>query len=102
MLELRPICEHSNKALPPTSLEVRICSYVYTFCMACEESVQGNVCPNCGGGFVLRPIRPSINWYGDNVPGKDQAGTKVKHRLVDPAAPARFSAMIKTIPPEKR
>jgi len=27
MLELRPTCEHCNKALPPDSFEARICSY---------------------------------------------------------------------------
>ncbi|MFJ1257196.1 DUF1272 domain-containing protein [Cupriavidus sp. CuC1] len=26
MLDLRPSCEHCNKALPPASLEARICS----------------------------------------------------------------------------
>ena len=56
MLELRPTCEHCNKALPPNSLEARICSYECTFCATCVESVLGNVCPNCGGGFVPRPI----------------------------------------------
>jgi hypothetical protein len=28
MLELRPTCEHCNKALPPDSLEARICTYI--------------------------------------------------------------------------
>ncbi len=32
MLELRPTCEHCNKALRPESLEARICSYECTFC----------------------------------------------------------------------
>ena len=27
MLELRPTCEHCNRALPPQSTEARICSY---------------------------------------------------------------------------
>jgi uncharacterized protein len=31
MLELRPTCEQCNKALPPASLEARICSYECTF-----------------------------------------------------------------------
>jgi hypothetical protein len=34
--------------------------------------------------------------------GNDPAGTTVKHRPVDPAAHERFSATIKTIPPDKR
>ena len=32
MLELRPTCEHCNKALAPNSLEARICTYECTFC----------------------------------------------------------------------
>jgi hypothetical protein len=102
MLELRPTCEHCNKALPPDSLEARICSYECTFCNSCVESVLGNVCPNCGGGFVPRPVRPSRNWNGGNFLGKDPASTKMKHRPVDPVPHARFSAKIKAIPSEKR
>jgi hypothetical protein len=66
------------------------------------EHVLFNVCPNCGGGFMPRPVRPARNWQGGNYLGKDPAGTKVKHRPVDPAAHAKFAAAIKTIPPEKR
>jgi hypothetical protein len=102
MLELRPTCEHCNKALPPDSLEARICSYECTFCADCVEGVLHNICPNCGGGFTARPVRPSINWKGDNYLGNDPASTTVKHKPVDPEAHARFSAAIKTIPPEKR
>ena len=100
MLELRPTCEHCNKALPPNSLEARICSYECTYCATCVENVLDNVCPNCGGGFVPRPIRPSKNWKGDNFLGNDPASTKIKHRPVDPAAHAKFSAPIRNIPPE--
>ncbi len=102
MLELRPTCEHCNKALPPDSRDARICSYECTFCATCVYDVLGNVCPNCGGGFVPRPIRPSKNWKNDNYLGKDPASTKVKHRPVDSKAHALFSAKIKPIPPEKR
>ena len=59
MLELRPTCEHCNKALPPDSLEARICSYECTFCA-------------------------------------------VKHRPVDPATHASFSAALRGIRPEDR
>lgn len=102
MLELRPSCEHCNKPLPPASLEARICTYECTFCAECVDKVLGNVCPNCGGGFVPRPIRPSHNWKGDNHLGKDPASTLVRHRPVDATAHAQFSAPIKNIPPEKR
>src|SRR5262245_39656914 len=71
MLELRPTCQNCNKALPPDSLEARICTYECTFCATCVDSVLENVCPNCGGGFVPRRIRPSKNWKGDNYIGTD-------------------------------
>jgi len=102
MLELRPTCEHCNKPLPPDSLEARICTYECTFCASCVDTILGNVCPNCGGGFVPRPIRPSKNWKGDNYLGKDPASTRIRHRPVDPEAHARFAAEIRSIPPEKR
>jgi hypothetical protein len=102
MLELRPTCEHCNKALPPNSPDARICSYECTFCADCVDDVLNNVCPNCGGGFVPRPIRPSTNWKDDNYLGKDPGSTKVKHRPVDVAAHKAFSAALKSIPPEKR
>ena len=59
MLELRPNCECCDRDLPPESTEARICSYECTFCASCVEQVLQNVCPNCGGGFVPRPIRPA-------------------------------------------
>jgi hypothetical protein len=102
MLELRPTCEHCKKPLPPNSLDARICTYECTFCATCVEDLLGNVCPNCGGGFVPRPIRPSRNWNGDNFLGRDPASTRIRHRPVDPAAHARFSAPIQGIPPEQR
>ena len=102
MLELRPTCEHCNKDLPPDCLEARICTYECTFCATCVATVLHNVCPNCGGGFVPRPIRPATNWKGDNYLGKDPPSTKVRHRPVDPAVHARFSAPIRAIPPERR
>src|SRR5436190_9082055 len=64
-LQLRPNCEYCDKDLPPNSMEARICSYECTFCADCAENKLGNVCPNCGGGFVRRPIRPA----GEGRPG---------------------------------
>jgi hypothetical protein len=102
MLELRPTCENCNKPLPPDAPDARICTYECTFCAACVEGVLENVCPNCGGGFAPRPVRPAQNWRGDNYLGKDPASGKVRHRPVDRAAHAAFAAAIKRIPPEKR
>ena len=39
-----------------TSAEARICSYECTFRADCAEAKLHNVCPNCGGGFVPRPV----------------------------------------------
>ena len=102
MLELRPTCEHCNKPLPPDSTEARICSFECTFCATCVEGVLDNVCPNCGGGFEPRPIRPVHNWTGDNHLGKYAAGARLRHRPVDMEAHARFAAAIRGIPPRQR
>jgi hypothetical protein len=102
MLELRPSCEHCHKPLPPASREARICSFECTFCAACVGDVLRNVCPNCGGGFVPRPIRPARNWKGDNFLGKYPGSTKVRHKPVDVKAHAAFSATLMQLAPEQR
>jgi len=61
-LELRPNCECCDRDLPPASTIARICSYECTFCADCVDNMLFNVCPNCGGGFVPRPIRPATEW----------------------------------------
>lgn len=101
MLQLRPTCENCNKALPPDSVEARICSYECTFCASCVDTLE-NVCPNCGGGFTPRPVRPSRNWKGDNYLGKDPASATVRHRPVDLAAHKKFVAALKALPPHER
>ena len=58
MLELRPNCECCDRDLPVDSLEARICTFECTFCADCVAGPLGGVCPNCGGDFVRRPIRP--------------------------------------------
>ena len=58
MLELRPSCECCDRDLPPDSAEARICTYECTVCADCVESRLLGVCPNCGGNFQARPIRP--------------------------------------------
>jgi hypothetical protein len=102
MLQLRPSCENCNKPLPPDSSEARICSYECTFCEDCAQNVLRNVCPNCGGGFAPRPIRPATNWKGNNFLGNDPATPKVTHRPVDTAAHMQFIAALLHIPPHKR
>ncbi|PQA87785.1 DUF1272 domain-containing protein [Hyphococcus luteus] len=58
MLEIRPNFEWCDKDLPPDAVEARICTYECAFCATCVDTVLHNVCPNCGGGFAPRPIRP--------------------------------------------
>ncbi|MFT5114277.1 MAG: hypothetical protein ACI8P9_003613 [Parasphingorhabdus sp.] len=60
MLEIRPNCECCDKDLVPESTEAMICSYECTFCNKCVEEVLENVCPNCAGGFMPRPVRPKV------------------------------------------
>jgi uncharacterized protein len=102
MLELRPSCEHCNKALPPASTKAMICSYECTFCADCALGLLSNVCPNCGGGFQARPIRPATNWRGNNYLKANPASRKSKHRPVDLAAHAVFAAQFANMPPERR
>jgi hypothetical protein len=102
MLELRPSCEHCNTALPPASTEARICSFECTFCATCVDTVLGNVCPNCGGGFAPRPIRPAHDWKGGNFLGQEPASMQVKHRPVDPAAHTALRAALGPLRPEER
>jgi hypothetical protein len=45
--------------LPADSPDARICTFECTFCAECAEGVLGGACPNCGGNFVPRPIRPA-------------------------------------------
>ena len=102
MLELRPTCEHCNTPLPPDSTDARICSFECTFCKTCVEQVLHNVCPNCGGGFVPRPIRPSNNWKGENFLGKYPPATQVKHRPVNVYEHDLFASKLRLLTPEQR
>lgn len=101
-LELRPVCEHCAKPLPPEATDACICSFECTFCAACVGDVLGGVCPNCGGNFVPRPIRPARDWKGGNFTGAYPPSTKARHRPVDRDAHARFAAQMREIAPERR
>jgi len=58
MLQLRPNCECCDRDLPP-EVDARICTFECTFCPDCAETRLEGVCPNCGGNFAVRPIRPA-------------------------------------------
>ena len=102
MLELRPTCENCNRALPPHSADARICSYECTFCADCVENVLLDVCPNCGGGFQPRPVRPLQNLKGNNFLGADPPSIAIKHRPVNAQLHTEFAAAISMIPPAER
>lgn len=59
MLEIRPNCEHCNTDLDAASKQAMICTYECTFCISCVTDLLKGVCPNCGGNFSPRPIRPA-------------------------------------------
>jgi hypothetical protein len=102
MLELRPSCENCNKLLPPESAEARICSFECTFCAECVDDVLHNVCPNCGGGFAPRPIRPATSWKGGGFLGAYPATTKVTSKPVEQVAFAELLAVLRDVPPGSR
>jgi hypothetical protein len=59
MLALRPDCEGCGRDLPPDSPDARICTFECTFCAHCVDGLLAGICPNCGGNFEPRPIRPA-------------------------------------------
>ena len=102
MLEIRPSCENCNTALPPHADDAMICSFECTFCADCVERVLHNVCPNCGGGFEKRPVRPQHNWKGGNDVAHHPASQAVKHRPVNSQSHTAFARDISKIPAVKR
>lgn len=102
MLQIRPNCECCNKDLAPDATDAMICSYECTFCQSCVDTQLKNVCPNCGGGFVSRPIRPKKE-YREGISRQHQTvsqqrvNTKYTSEEID-----RFIQGIKAISPEKR
>ena len=101
-LELRPNCEYCDKDLPPDAAEARICTFECTFCADCVERYLSNVCPNCGGGFAPRPIRPAREWRPGISLAKRPASTRRVRLSYSREDIAAFVAKIMTIPPEKR
>jgi hypothetical protein len=101
-LQLRPNCEYCDKDLPPKSTEARICSYECTFCADCVEHKLHNVCPNCGGGFVPRPIRPATQWRPNVCVTVQLPSDQRVHLKYSPDDIAAHSARIRDIPPQDR
>lgn len=58
MLEIRPCCEQCGKDLSFDAEDAMICTFECTYCEACANNIFKGECPNCGGNFSKRPIRP--------------------------------------------
>jgi uncharacterized protein len=101
-LELRPNCEYCDRDLPPDSRAARICSYECTFCADCVDGPLQNVCPNCGGGFAPRPIRPAREWRPALSLAKRPASTKRVGLSYSREEIAAFVREVAPIPPERR
>src|SRR5215468_1410217 len=101
-LELRPNCELCDRDLPPHSTLARICSYECTFCADCVETKLKNVCPNCGGGFAPRPIRPRTEWRSGLSVAKRPPSDKRMHLSYPPEEIAAFSARLAEVVPDQR
>ena len=101
-LELRPNCESCDRDLPPDSRDARICTYECTFCAECVETVLQNVCPNCGGGFERRPIRPVREWRPGASLAKQPASTTRVHLSYPREEVAEFAARVRDVAPAER
>lgn len=102
MLELRPTCENCNRPLAPNATDAMICSLECTFCRDCVDAVLSNVCPNCGGGFERRPIRPAHAWIEGATRDAFPPSTNVVHKPVDPTAHEALVAAIGGRSPSQR
>lgn len=96
MLEIRPCCEHCGKDLSNTTTEAMICTFECTFCYSCASEIFENVCPNCGGNFEKRPVRPSK--FKDKYP----SGSQRLHEPKDLSEAKFLTEKFKNIPPENR
>lgn len=100
-LELRPNCEGCDKDLPPAATDAMICSYECTWCAACVDRLR-NVCPNCGGGFGSRPIRPAGEWRPGLSVAQRPASTRRVHMSFSWAQAQELSAALAGIDPAAR
>ncbi len=101
MLEIRPNCECCDKDLAHDSTEAMICTYECTFCKKCVATLE-NVCPNCGGGFTPRPIRPKVARRAGLSIEHQAASMKRIHTKYSKDELREFSEKTKHIKPEQR
>ena len=102
MLKVKPNCECCNCHLPADSVVAMICSYECTFCQPCVDETLANVCPNCGGGFQPRPIRPTVARRAGISLAHQPASSEPVHMRYSVEELRIFAAPIKDIPPQDR
>jgi uncharacterized protein len=102
VLELRPNCELCDKDLPPEAEDACICSYECTFCASCVDTVLHDVCPNCGGGFEKRPVRPRRAWRDGTGLDNDQPGLRRRHTPYGRDEIAAFVEPLRNVPANER
>ena len=61
-----------------------------------------NVCPNCGGGFAPRPIRPVREWRPGLSLAERPASTKRVRLSYPPDEIAIFVRRVAAVPPRDR
>ena len=102
MLQLRPNCEYCDKDLPPDAAQARICGYECTFCADCVENVLHDICPNCGGGFAPRPVRPVTEWRPGVSREKQPASSQRVHLKWPRDDLAAFTERVRATNPRQR
>ena len=102
MLQLRPNCEWCDRDLPPDSAVARISTYECTFCADCVDQVLHDVCPNCGGGFSPRPLRPRVERRRGTGLAAHPPSTERVHSPYTRDEIESFVATLKDIPPAAR
>lgn len=101
-LELRPNCELCDRDLPPQSYDARICSNECTWCADCADTVLMNVCPNCGGELVRRPIRPLEAWRPGEGLKLNPPGTHRRHTKYSGSELMDFITKLRDVPADRR
>ena len=102
VLALRPNCELCDVDLPPESPAARICSYECTFCADCVDNILRDVCPNCGGGFVPRPIRPREAWRPGTGLANDRPDTERRRTRYSREEIAKLTERLRGVAPAER
>lgn len=102
MLALRPNCELCDVDLPPAAPNARICTYECTFCADCVENTLHNVCPNCGGGFAPRPVRPHRAWREGAGLVNDPPDTRRRRLRYSTEQVLELVQTLRDVPPAER